>query len=785
MEISRGKRDRPECCRLSRCCLCSALYLGHLNLGDPDEAHRPPLQPLGSHCGLSGPCHGCTRMADNYEFNAPKFFDFSKGDIEVDESYFDTVSEMPQKTTADFKATGQLVLKTSVVVSEAASHPSPKTPHIPRSADCPFKTPTVSERVSHPSPKTPAVPKTTSPSSFKTPAVLEPSPKTPVPEVASPPAAVSLPAPRSVPKRISQAMSGLDTVGVRQSPRLAAIAKALRRNRAARKSFGKPGTGQQQNPKTGARKRGVRRVSGVMGLSEQDKADLQAIATFSHKSSSDAPSSKPLKLTKPEEFHFATDSRLRGSGAPAAAEAPAPASTRPHLGPTRPQEFHFATDARVKGKGPSQGEEQEYVDFTRSLRSSTTSLNKDTGVSRTVPQPFNLTESRRRNAEEPSKFVSVAELNLRFHTKTPQRFRTKRAGSEVHDDTKRIKSNTLGITVPHTPQLTTRSRTRTVNCLSQQQMEIKAFEEAQKHTFKARPVNKKVLEAPILGASVEKKLPTVPEPFNITDTKKAEAASAFKREEHEQADESILSVNSVGQGKKRSATKVMPFSFDLRDKTKQQQKEEKIKKFIEEEKSLAEFHAQPMPVFESGLLGVPAKRPPTPTQPQPFNLQADQRGMVKQEKFKAQLKEESQLEAEQRKFRARSGDVVHKAPFVPEKSQRPLTEISSFALNTEVRAGKRSEYDLQRKVHEEEILMAKKLEEERQAAEEAAEIARLRQEAVHKANPVPKFKPVTLQLPHHPVTIPKSPRFATESRLRSRSRVNSTFDVSSATYTAE
>ncbi|MPC71021.1 Targeting protein for Xklp2-A [Portunus trituberculatus] len=116
-----------------------------------------------------------------------------------------------------------------------------------------------------------------------------------------------------------------------------------------------------------------------------------------------------------------------------------------------------------------------------------------------------------------------------------------------------------------------------------------------------------------------------------------------------------------------------------------------------------------MPVFESGVLGVPAKRPPTPTRPQPFNLQADQRGMVKQEKFKAQLKNESQLEAEKRKFHARLGDVVHKAPFVPEKSQRPLTEISSFALNTEVRAGKRSEYDLQCKVHEEEILMAKKL----------------------------------------------------------------------------
>ncbi|MPC82258.1 hypothetical protein E2C01_076912 [Portunus trituberculatus] len=120
--------------------------------------------------------------------------------------------------------------------------------------------------------------------------------------------------------------------------------------------------------------RGVPRVLGVVGLSEQDEADLQAIATFNHKAGRTAPSNKPLKLTKPEEFHFATDGRLRGPSAAAANQAPAPAPTKPHVGTTKPQEFHFATDARLKSKDPSQGEEQEYVDFTRSLRSSTTSL---------------------------------------------------------------------------------------------------------------------------------------------------------------------------------------------------------------------------------------------------------------------------------------------------------------------------------------------------------------------------------------------------------------------------
>lgn len=49
----------------------------------------------------------------------------------------------------------------------------------------------------------------------------------------------------------------------------------------------------------------------------------------------------------------------------------------------------------------------------------------------TIPQPFNLTESRKEKVEESNKFVSIAELNHQFLTKTPQRFRSmsKRFGS--------------------------------------------------------------------------------------------------------------------------------------------------------------------------------------------------------------------------------------------------------------------------------------------------------------------------------------------------------------------
>lgn len=57
--------------------------------------------------------------------------------------------------------------------------------------------------------------------------------------------------------------------------------------------------------------------------------------------------------------------------------------------------------------------------------------NKEKPKGPTIPQPFNLTESRKGKVEEGNKFVSVAELNLKFHTKTPQRFRSKRGGASM------------------------------------------------------------------------------------------------------------------------------------------------------------------------------------------------------------------------------------------------------------------------------------------------------------------------------------------------------------------
>lgn len=73
-----------------------------------------------------------------------------------------------------------------------------------------------------------------------------------------------------------------------------------------------------------------------------------------------------------------------------------------------------------------------------------------------------------------------------------------------------------------------------------------------------------------------------------------------------------------------------------------------------------------------------------------------------------QLEEQARLEKEQREFHARSDAVLHKQPFIPEKSKKPLTDISGFTLNTEIRSEERTEFDMHRKRKEDELLAAKR-----------------------------------------------------------------------------
>ncbi|XP_063845765.1 targeting protein for Xklp2-like [Scylla paramamosain] len=583
--------------------------------------------------------------------------------------------------------------------------------------------------------------------------------------------------PKSVSKDKRRKSLKLDGAGVRQSPRLLAISKALRRSNASRRSSGDcrgtTSTQASQVKKVQPQKRVVPKVSG-MSISEGDKEELELVATFRQKITNNkkrkdgAAPNQPFKLTKPQEFHFATDKRLRKQEVEDPAPPPPPPAARStRSGRTKPQEFTFATDARIKTKESVKEETEAPVEFARSLRSSTLSLNKDSAGRRspTIPKPFHLSESRKEQGEAAKRFLSMAELSCKNYIRTPEVYRKSKRTVSTDDleDRKKPRGPTMAVT----PNLATSKRRRSHSLMTQEEREQQEFEEAQKHAFKARPVNKRALKTPPNGYRVSSKPQSQPSESLMEEMIKMDSPPKMLV--------SMLPYAGLPLQGKKMNTKVRPFSFDQRDQERMKKKEEKIKRVLEDEKSLAEFHARPMPLFEG--VGVPARKPPTPTQVKPFALNVERRGSIKQEKFKQQLENEAKKDAAQRKFLAQDDSVVHKNPFVPQKSNRPLTEISNVTLSTEVRAVERSEFDQQRKELEEEMLAAKKMAEEHQAAEELAEVTRLRQAAVHKAQPIPKTKPMVLHPTSQMPTVPKSPDFATDSRLRSKSRANSTFNV--------
>ena len=125
----------------------------------------------------------------------------------------------------------------------------------------------------------------------------------------------------------------------------------------------------------------------MKGLNAQDQKDLEDIAKFKDKMSTNKKSSRMSKLTA-----------------------------------TKPQEFRFATDNRIRSQTSVLPDTK--VEFTKLLRSSS-STNSDAPKGTTKPQPFNFTELHKKKPHESSEFISIAELNMKFHTQTPVRFRSK------------------------------------------------------------------------------------------------------------------------------------------------------------------------------------------------------------------------------------------------------------------------------------------------------------------------------------------------------------------------
>ncbi|NXV90937.1 TPX2B protein, partial [Calonectris borealis] len=494
---------------------------------------------------------------------------------------------------------------------------------------------------------------------------------------------------------------------------------------------------------------------------------------------------------------------------------------------TKPIDFHFCTENRIKQHVESQpGNEYKELDFAAVLRKHPPSPGR-MPKGPTVPKPFNLSQGNKRKLEETtSEYVSLAEQVEAFQKRTPSRYHLRsRKSDEGPVPGKLVKAR---LTNPKTPVLLTKQRFRPVTCKTTAELEAEEMEKNLQYKFKARELNHKIFEGgPLLPKKPPVKELTQPIGFELEIEKRIQERESKKQQEEEHFEfhsrpcptkilEDIVGVpekkalpvtvpkSPVFTLKSRTRTlsrdeekekevvpvikanpmphygvpfkpkmpeqrhvEVCPFSFDARDRERQIQKEKKIEELQKEE--VPKFKALPLPYFDHVKL--PEKKVKNPTQPEPFNLQIDERGAAKLQSWKQQLEDDLKRQKEAACFKARPNTVVYQEPFVPKKENKLLSESlsgsvvpESFELATEKRAKERQEFEKRladieaiRERHQEQVR-------QRQEAREKEEVAKLRQELVHKANPIRKYRSVEVKPSDQPLTMPKSPNFSDRFR---------------------
>ncbi|XP_055473955.1 targeting protein for Xklp2 isoform X1 [Psammomys obesus] len=486
---------------------------------------------------------------------------------------------------------------------------------------------------------------------------------------------------------------------------------------------------------------------------------------------------------------------------------------------TKTVDFHFLTDERIKQQ-PKNQEEYKEVNFMSELRKHPSSPARVTKGC-TIIKPFNLSKGKKRTFDEAaSTYVPIAQQVEAFHRRTPSRYHLR---NKKDENLLPPKSVTKIKRDPQTPLLQTKYRARPVTCKSTAEQEAEELEKLQQYKFKAQELDARIFESgPILPKRLPVKPPTQPIGFDLEIEKRIQEREAKKKSEEEHFEfhsrpcptKILEDVVGVPEKKVIPATvpkspvfalknrirvptreeeedkpvvikaqpvphygvpykphipearnvEVCPFSFDTRDKERQLQKEKKIKEMQKGE--VPKFKALPLPHFDT--VNLPEKKVKNVTQAEPFSLETDKRGAYKAEIWKHQLEEELKQQKEAACFKARPNTVIFQEPFVPKKEKKSAAENLSgslvqepFQLATEKRAKERQE--LEKKMAEMEAWKMQQLEEVRQQEEEQQkeELARLRRELVHKANPIRKYSAVEVKSSELPLTVPVSPKFST------------------------
>lgn len=485
------------------------------------------------------------------------------------------------------------------------------------------------------------------------------------------------------------------------------------------------------------------------------------------------------------------------------------------LSTTVPKDFHFSTDHRVKASASSSAAHTE-LDFTRQLRKRSSPTKARSGA--TVPKPFKLSRGVKQKGVGLATFVSMAQQIQRYETRTPPRYHLPSRHAQGRGPSPE-RGEHMKLTQPQSPHLMTLQRNRHPAVKSSAEQESEEAEKVKTFKFKAVELNRKILEGaePLKKPTVKE--PTVPESFELEIERRLQKRQANKKPSEGQRTYNFRArplpkdvmegVQGVPEKKTHPPTvpespafalkkrvrmerpvevkqpspvklrplvhggvpyqprlpeynvQVCPFSFEQRERERLALKEQQQKD--QQQDQVVQFKAQPLPDFDTVQL--PEKRRVEPTRPEPFRLMVDQRGAVKTSRWEQMVKDEQMHQQEAATFRARPNTVVHQEPFRPRKEERPALVVQNFQLATEQRARDWEELDNLAGERQAQKLHQEAVRRQEQEHKEREEISRLRQEQVHKAQPVRHYKPVSVKKSDVPLTIPESPNFSDRFRL--------------------
>ncbi|RLN34633.1 protein TPX2 isoform X1 [Panicum miliaceum] len=425
---------------------------------------------------------------------------------------------------------------------------------------------------------------------------------------------------------------------------------------------------------------------------------------------------------------------------------------RPKLVLTRPKEPELQTSHRVRAVRVKSTAELEEEMLAK--------------IPKFRARPFN-----KKIAEAPSfpplprKTPQVPEFN-EFHLETMERAtRYADTCSEISSaDTVQSQSKTLKLTQPKPPQLHTAMRARPPSVKSSQELELEELEKAPK--FKARPLNKKILESKgDIGVFAHPKPQvTAPKEFHFsTDARLGPPSVADLFDKL-----SLYSDCSSYSNRLDVPRLTRPNPFNLHTEERGHLKERQLEaqllqKKMEEEK--ARVHkANPYP-YTTDYPVVPPKPEPKPcTRPEGFQLESLVRHELEQQRLMEERERIEREEAQRRIVKAQP--ILKDDPIpLPEIERKPLTEVQQFALHVDERAVQRSEFDSMIKEKEKTYKRLREENEFAQKIEEEKALKQLRRSMVPHARPLPKFdRPFRPQKSTKQVTRPKSPQLQVDER---------------------